>query len=334
MAAMDADETKAKMIELLKVHGNGQCADCGAPDPQWSSANLGTFLCTNCSGIHRNLGVHISRVKSLFLDNWKPDEYQVLVDMGNRKANNIYESVLPEGFVRPLPDDSTLLKEQWIRAKYERKSYTQDNFYEANNKLEGRSGFLVKKGKVVKNWRRRYFKIVGSALLYYKKQSDSLPQGAIFVQETLKKIDTESVDKQPFCFSINTPKREFLISADTVVELYEWIQALRGIQAIYANPSHGNAKAADINIEKISKPFVEGIQQVLGSWKSNGKIFGDCFLAIHIVDWLIYNLKLINRKEAVSVGQRLMEEGCLEPVTNPDIKFEDNFELFKIGTIK
>lgn len=48
---------------LRKVHGNNVCAECGAPDPDWASLNLGVLLCIECSGVHRNLGVHISKVR-------------------------------------------------------------------------------------------------------------------------------------------------------------------------------------------------------------------------------------------------------------------------------
>uniref|UniRef100_A0A4W6F1Q6 Arf-GAP domain-containing protein n=1 Tax=Lates calcarifer TaxID=8187 RepID=A0A4W6F1Q6_LATCA len=41
--------------------------------PRWASWNLGVFMCIRCAGIHRNLGVHISRVKSVNLDQWTSD---------------------------------------------------------------------------------------------------------------------------------------------------------------------------------------------------------------------------------------------------------------------
>lgn len=47
---------------LKRIPGNDKCADCGAPDPDWASLNLGILICVECSGIHRNLGVHISKV--------------------------------------------------------------------------------------------------------------------------------------------------------------------------------------------------------------------------------------------------------------------------------
>lgn len=88
--------------------------------PRWASWNLGVFLCIRCAGIHRNLGVHISRVKSVNLDSWTPEQVVSLQQMGNSRARAVYEAQLPDGFRRPQTD-STL--ESFIRAKYEHKKY-------------------------------------------------------------------------------------------------------------------------------------------------------------------------------------------------------------------
>lgn len=52
----------ALVMELLKEEENKYCADCEAKQPRWASWNLGVFLCIRCAGLHRNLGVHISKV--------------------------------------------------------------------------------------------------------------------------------------------------------------------------------------------------------------------------------------------------------------------------------
>lgn len=47
---------------LRNIPGNDACAECGAPEPEWASLNLGILVCIECSGVHRKLGVHISKV--------------------------------------------------------------------------------------------------------------------------------------------------------------------------------------------------------------------------------------------------------------------------------
>lgn len=68
------DETRE---EICRVAGNEACADCAAADPDWVSITLGVLVCIECSGIHRSLGVHRSKVRSLRLDYWEPEYVQV-----------------------------------------------------------------------------------------------------------------------------------------------------------------------------------------------------------------------------------------------------------------
>ncbi|XP_056412975.1 stromal membrane-associated protein 2 isoform X2 [Hyla sarda] len=92
----------------------------GLQGPRWASWNIGVFMCIRCAGVHRNLGVHISRVKSVNLDQWTQEQIQCMEDMGNGKAKRLYEAFLPDSFIRPQTDQAV---ETFIRDKYEKKKY-------------------------------------------------------------------------------------------------------------------------------------------------------------------------------------------------------------------
>nr|XP_030710085.1 arf-GAP with GTPase, ANK repeat and PH domain-containing protein 3 isoform X3 [Globicephala melas] len=104
------------------VRGNSFCIDCDAPNPDWASLNLGALMCIECSGTHRHLGAHLSRVRSLDLDDWPPELLAVMTAMGNALANSVWEGAL-DGYAKPGPDACREEKERWIRAKYEQKLF-------------------------------------------------------------------------------------------------------------------------------------------------------------------------------------------------------------------
>ncbi|KAM4631169.1 stromal membrane-associated protein 2 [Polymixia lowei] len=116
----DIDRYQAVLNSLLALEENKFCADCDSKGPRWASWNLGIFICIRCAGIHRNLGVHISKVKSVNLDQWTQEQIQCVQEMGNAKAKRLYEAFLPECFQRPETDQSA---EIFIRDKYDKKKY-------------------------------------------------------------------------------------------------------------------------------------------------------------------------------------------------------------------
>uniref|UniRef100_A0A3P9LT38 Stromal membrane-associated protein 2 n=1 Tax=Oryzias latipes TaxID=8090 RepID=A0A3P9LT38_ORYLA len=116
----DVDRYQAVLNSLLALEENKFCADCESKGPRWASWNLGIFICIRCAGIHRNLGVHISRVKSVNLDQWTQEQVQCVQEMGNAKAKRLYEAFLPECFQRPETDQAA---EIFIRDKYDKKKY-------------------------------------------------------------------------------------------------------------------------------------------------------------------------------------------------------------------
>ncbi|XP_026992074.1 stromal membrane-associated protein 1 isoform X8 [Tachysurus fulvidraco] len=118
------EQHQAILSKMLREDDNKYCADCEAKGPRWASWNLGVFICIRCAGIHRNLGVHISRVKSVNLDQWTPEQIQSVQSMGNTKARQLYEAHLPDNFRRPQTDQAV---EFFIRDKYEKKKYYDKN---------------------------------------------------------------------------------------------------------------------------------------------------------------------------------------------------------------
>lgn len=82
---------------LMEREENRTCADCGMDGPEWCSTNLGIFICISCSGIHRSLGVHVSKVRSATIDSWTKELIDKMAEMGNAKSNAFYEATLPKG---------------------------------------------------------------------------------------------------------------------------------------------------------------------------------------------------------------------------------------------
>ncbi|XP_032954610.1 arf-GAP with GTPase, ANK repeat and PH domain-containing protein 3 isoform X6 [Rhinolophus ferrumequinum] len=117
------NQNTALAVQAVRtVRGNSFCIDCDAPNPDWASLNLGALMCIECSGTHRHLGAHLSRVRSLDLDDWPPELLAVMTAMGNALANSVWEGAL-DGYAKPGPDACREEKERWIRAKYEQKLF-------------------------------------------------------------------------------------------------------------------------------------------------------------------------------------------------------------------
>uniref|UniRef100_A0A087XWD2 Arf-GAP with coiled-coil, ANK repeat and PH domain-containing protein n=1 Tax=Poecilia formosa TaxID=48698 RepID=A0A087XWD2_POEFO len=124
----DQDSEGCKALEEIQaISGNKQCCDCGEPGPDWASINLGITLCIVCSGIHRSLGVHFSKVRSLTLDTWEPELIKKLMcELGNSVINRIYEARIDEITIKkPHPSSPRGDKESWIRSKYVEKKFIQ-----------------------------------------------------------------------------------------------------------------------------------------------------------------------------------------------------------------
>uniref|UniRef100_A0A3B5PU02 ArfGAP with GTPase domain, ankyrin repeat and PH domain 2 n=1 Tax=Xiphophorus maculatus TaxID=8083 RepID=A0A3B5PU02_XIPMA len=121
--ARRSSQSEAVALQAIRnTKGNNLCVDCEASNPTWASLNLGALICIECSGIHRNLGTHLSRVRSLDLDDWPGELTQVLAAIGNHMANSVWESCT-QGRTKPTPNATREERESWIRAKYEQRAF-------------------------------------------------------------------------------------------------------------------------------------------------------------------------------------------------------------------
>lgn len=118
---------------LLAIPGNQTCADCITSDPAhfpntpaWASTNLGSVFCIRCSGIHRKMGAHITKVLSIRIDTWTEAQLQVMEGLGNDAVNAELEAQVPSHLSKPdLATSSVQELEAYIRAKYELGSFKQ-----------------------------------------------------------------------------------------------------------------------------------------------------------------------------------------------------------------
>jgi Arf-GAP/SH3 domain/ANK repeat/PH domain-containing protein len=123
------DPASSALLQKIQSadEGNKVCADCGADSKvDWCSINLGVLLCIECSGIHRSLGTHISKVRSLVLDTsvFTPDLIEILLLIGNRVSNMVWEAKL-DRFLKPSAHSTRDQRLHFITAKYSDRTYVQ-----------------------------------------------------------------------------------------------------------------------------------------------------------------------------------------------------------------
>lgn len=116
------------IIDELKAM-NPHCADCGAAAPEWASLNLCIMVCIACSGVHRKLGTHISKVRSITLDKWTYNSLQLLLTIGNERSNAVWEARLEDAEsevqspLKPTAGTSMEEREKYILSKYVQREY-------------------------------------------------------------------------------------------------------------------------------------------------------------------------------------------------------------------
>mmetsp|Transcript_614 Transcript_614/g.1045 ORF Transcript_614/g.1045 Transcript_614/m.1045 type:complete len:429 (+) Transcript_614:151-1437(+) len=138
-----ADKVKKALKQLLRKPENKYCADCPIRSPTWASINLGVFVCLQCSGIHRNLGVHISKVRSVELDTWQKEWVMEMKKIGNKKGNEYWEANMPKGYEgKPTQAEAESLSykmKKFITDKYEKKMWIPSAKSSSSGKKKSKS---------------------------------------------------------------------------------------------------------------------------------------------------------------------------------------------------
>ncbi|XP_027964977.1 arf-GAP with dual PH domain-containing protein 2 isoform X1 [Eumetopias jubatus] len=233
----DRERNKKRLLELLQAAGTGNahCADCGAADPDWASYKLGIFICLNCSGVHRNFP-DISKIKSVRLDFWDDSTVEFMTHNGNLRGKAKYEARVPAFYYVPQANDCLVLKEQWIRAKYERQEFMADG---KSISLPGtREGFLWKRGRDNAQFLRRKFVLLSKEglLKYYTKEEGKGPKAVISIKDLNATFETEKIGN-PHGLQITYRReghiRNLFVYHESGKEIVDWFNALRAARLQY-----------------------------------------------------------------------------------------------------
>uniref|UniRef100_A0A3B3TZ45 ArfGAP with dual PH domains 1 n=2 Tax=Poecilia latipinna TaxID=48699 RepID=A0A3B3TZ45_9TELE len=273
-AEMSTNERAIRALkEILQKPGNDVCADCGALDPGWGSCSLGVFICLDCSGIHRNIP-EICKVKSLRLSHWEDQEVQFMAENGNKLMKAKYEADVPVYYYKPTHKDCQVLREQWIRAKYERKEFSKPGkslTYES----EAREGTLMKRGRNNGQFLSRRFVLSEREgnLKYYTKYDAKEPKAVI-------KVDTINATFQPekignpnglqITYLKDYSTRNIFVYHENGKEIVDWFNSIRAVQLQYLRVAFPGATDAEL-VPKLTRNFIkEGYMEKTGPRQTEG----------------------------------------------------------------
>jgi len=121
----EAFRRKSGINGVMSLKGNSVCADCKSKkDVLWASINLGVFLCIDCAGVHRWLGVDHSQVRSITMDQWRDSVVDFMREVGNNRANAYWAANVP----KPLTSDAdSATRQAFITDKYVNRLFVDPN---------------------------------------------------------------------------------------------------------------------------------------------------------------------------------------------------------------
>ncbi|NP_001279839.1 arf-GAP with dual PH domain-containing protein 1-like precursor [Callorhinchus milii] len=268
-----SEKTLKALKEVLRIPGNGTCADCLLPEPEWASYTLGIFICTNCSGIHRNIP-DISKIKSLILDPWDDEQIQFMRQNGNEAARVKYEAHVPVYYYKPTYIDTRVQLEQWIRAKYERK-----DFLEAGKELPYstgyREGFLWKRGRDNGLFLNRKFILTerDGILKYFAKNDAKEPKASIRVDNmnaTFQPAKIGNPNGLQITYLKDNSTRNIFVYHEEGKEIVDWLNAFRSVQFYYLQVAFPGASDNELKL-KLTRNFLkEGYMEKTGPKQTEG----------------------------------------------------------------
>ena len=237
------DPNTRRVLEILNRPENRRCADCRDEDPLWASINLGIFICLECSGIHRSLGVHISKVRSVDLDRWDEAMAESMANVGNEKSNANYEASLPEGKA-PNPHTSRTDKEWFIRAKYVFKQFCDGGSGEAAARsamsaqrasaalasMVYQEGHLSVSSEAERSWKNRWVVLKENRLLFFKARADPEPRTTLLL--SCAHVKTTTLDRIN-TFELVVPGDVFYLQADNSSDFFLWMDLIRTSQKLF-----------------------------------------------------------------------------------------------------
>uniref|UniRef100_A0A8B9FDR4 ArfGAP with dual PH domains 1 n=1 Tax=Amazona collaria TaxID=241587 RepID=A0A8B9FDR4_9PSIT len=203
-------------------------------DPDWASSTLGIFICLSCSGIHRNIP-SISKVKSLKMDHWDDAQVQFLARHGNAVTKGIYEAHIPIYYYQPTYNDCHVLREQWIRAKYERREFTDSGPTPGSRTLEG---ILWKRGRDNGQFLPRKFLLSEreGCLKYFTKQDAKEPKINIkidVINATFQPVKIGNPNGLQITYLKDNKTRNIFVYHESGKEVVDWFNAIRSVQFHY-----------------------------------------------------------------------------------------------------
>ncbi|XP_029456578.1 arf-GAP with dual PH domain-containing protein 2 isoform X3 [Rhinatrema bivittatum] len=264
----DRDGNRRALLQLLALPGNARCADCGAPDPDWASYKLGIFVCLNCSGIHRNFP-EISKIKSTRLDFWDDDLVQHMRAHGNLRAKAKYEAAVPPHYYRPQPTDCLVLKEQWIRAKYEREEFTTDRTGPGTVSAGSKEGFLWKRGKDKAQFLLRRFVLSEKegVLRYYTKDEIKGPKAIMPLKDLNAMFQAEKIGNPnglQLTYVKGIQTRNVFVYHESGKEIVDWFTAIRAARLHYLKTEFPTTTESEL-IPRITRKYLkEGYMEKTG----------------------------------------------------------------------